>query len=237
MAEAKTPILYHFPPSRSMKILWLWHELVAENGASRIPLEIKEVNLLKGEQKSDWYKKVNPAMVIPAYTMEDGTIMVESPVIFKYFVQKYDFNKKLGGEEGSEKAKAIERLVGTPWAADAEANIINICLHSGKASFGLPFFMRDSKVLKESMAKWPAIQAELLAQLGDKQYFAGDEFSAVDVSVGYMMNKAKDTQLLNTPETKPLLDYWHRLDSRETFHKLPALGGEFGFSDAVCNIQ
>lgn len=57
----------------------------------RIALNLKElsyqltpVNLLKNEQKSEWYRDVNPMGLVPALRLEDGTVLSQSTAILEW---------------------------------------------------------------------------------------------------------------------------------------------------------
>ena len=66
------PVLYYFtaaPSPRRARIL------LAEKG---IEHENVQVDLTKGEQLSDAYKKINPACTVPALKLESGTILTEN---------------------------------------------------------------------------------------------------------------------------------------------------------------
>jgi glutathione S-transferase len=69
------------------------------------------------------------------------------------------------------------------------------------------------------MATWPKLRQELVEDLGDKPYFGGPEFSAVDCSVGYMLRQAKASKLLDEEKAKPLKEYMGRVEGRESYQK------------------
>lgn len=57
----------------------------------RIALNLKEidyslrpVNLLKEEQKSDWYLAVNPMGLVPALRLDDGTVLTQSTAMLEW---------------------------------------------------------------------------------------------------------------------------------------------------------
>ena len=52
---------------------------------SKVNLEIKYINLMIEENKSEWYTKINPKQKIPALKLDDGTVFTESIEICKYF--------------------------------------------------------------------------------------------------------------------------------------------------------
>ena len=49
----------------------------------KVPFEVVPINLLKGEQKSEEYAKVNPQMKVPSLVI-DGLTLTESTAIFEY---------------------------------------------------------------------------------------------------------------------------------------------------------
>jgi glutathione S-transferase len=75
------PILFHTPQARSTRVAWYLYEINAD-------VEIKKVDLFKGEQKSPEFLKINPNGVVPAYIEGDKTI-VESAAIVLYLADKY----------------------------------------------------------------------------------------------------------------------------------------------------
>ena len=50
--------------------------------------ESQMIDLFNGEQKQDWFKKINPKGKVPALEMDDGTPLSESTVIAKYIIRK-----------------------------------------------------------------------------------------------------------------------------------------------------
>ena len=50
----------------------------------RIALSLIPVNLLKDEQKSDWYLDVNPLGLVPALRLDDGTVLSQSTAILEW---------------------------------------------------------------------------------------------------------------------------------------------------------
>lgn len=73
-----------------MKIFSFWRSLatyrvrIALNLKGIVPDEVVEVNLMKGEQRADAFRAVNPMMAIPALVDGDGPAMFESLAIIEY---------------------------------------------------------------------------------------------------------------------------------------------------------
>jgi maleylacetoacetate isomerase len=73
-----------------MKFYSFWRSLaafrvrIAMNLKGVVPDEIVTVDLLKGDQRQDAYRKVNPQMLLPALVDGDGPILFQSVAIMEY---------------------------------------------------------------------------------------------------------------------------------------------------------
>jgi maleylacetoacetate isomerase len=73
-----------------MKIFSFWRSLatyrvrIALNLKGVVPDEVVEVNLMKGEQRADAFRAVNPMMAIPALVDGEGPALFESLAIIEY---------------------------------------------------------------------------------------------------------------------------------------------------------
>lgn len=73
-----------------MKLFSFWRSLatyrvrIAMNLKGITPDEVVDVNLMKGQQRDDAFRKVNPMMAIPALVDGDGSALFESLAIIEY---------------------------------------------------------------------------------------------------------------------------------------------------------
>ncbi len=58
-------VVHHLNNSRSQRVLWLLEEL-------GLPYEVHAIDLGSGEQKQDWFLKINPNGRIPAIVDHDA---------------------------------------------------------------------------------------------------------------------------------------------------------------------
>jgi len=170
------------------------------------------IALSKGEHKKPDFLKVNPNGALPAF--EDNSVtLYESTAMVYYLLDKYDLNDKLGGKRGSKERANLYKL--TQWiTAQADDIIVGYILNK----MFLPDPMKNPKLVEENGKKFEEKLAAIFElELGDKQYFNGSEFSAVDVVVGYTLSIASKGGLL---AKHPKLEaYCGRITSRPHFVK------------------
>lgn len=55
---------------------------LAEKG---LEVSIKEISIMEGEHKTEEYRKISPSSRVPALVLDDGTVILESMAICRYF--------------------------------------------------------------------------------------------------------------------------------------------------------
>ncbi|AXK81353.1 maleylacetoacetate isomerase [Pseudolabrys taiwanensis] len=110
-----------------MKLFSFWRSLatfrvrIALNLKGIAPDEIVEINLVKGDQRGDAFRKVNPMMAIPALVEDDGTVLFESLAILEYLDETHPNPPLLPKEP---KARARARALAQICACDTHPLIV-----------------------------------------------------------------------------------------------------------------
>ena len=110
-----------------MKLFSFWRSLatfrvrIALNLKGIAPDEIVEINLVKGDQRGDAFRKVNPMMAIPALVEDDGTVLFESLAILEYLDETHPNPPLLPREP---KARARARALAQICACDTHPLIV-----------------------------------------------------------------------------------------------------------------
>jgi len=227
MAVLSELTLYHYPMTRSVRVLWLLHEL---GPAITGPITVKRVDLMKGEGHEDWFLAINPNHAVPALSFVDAAgervVMFESCAIVQFLADSLAAGH-LAPLPGLTKARAeYEKWMwfGGSWM---DQLLWQIRQH-GKRGI-LPADQQDPRVVSRIEKKWRAeIEPQLCTQLTSSGGpFLLGEFSAVDCVVGHCLRWSKVYGLSVVPE---LDSYLRNCANREAFKSAYADAGTFDSS-------
>lgn len=152
-------------------------------GETGAPFEKREVNLMKGEQKTPQYRKIHPLGRVPALD-DDGTIVWESGAILLYLADRFP--------EAQLMPRSIAgRGAAYQWLTFGETNI-----HGYMGPMGFQLLRRapdkrDEAVLERGRKRMPEVLAMLDAQLAGREYIVGD-FSVADAACAPWLEIAPD---------------------------------------------
>jgi len=201
--------LYHYPATRSARVLWTLHETVGND------FELERVELYKGVQYSAEYLRKNPNHNVPLLeiTFEDGTIhqMLESVAMVEWLVDAFP-GKELApaaGELSIARADYLQMLhFGGTWM---DMMLWQVRIHEHV----LPSDEADPRTIKRYRQKFiNEVEPQLKARLERSPFICGEAFSGADIVIGHNVTWARAYQLC---QHDIFNDYISRLAQRPAF--------------------
>lgn len=174
--------VYGFPNSRSTRVVWALEEI-------GVDYDYVLVNLMQGEGRQAPYLAVNPTGKVPA--LADGDLaLAESGAIVTYLAEKFPEAGLIPSQ-----AQAQARAEYFQWAFFALSELEQPLWTLAKHRFALPEARRVAAVLPT--AEWEFSRAaKVLAQhLANRQYVAGDRFTAADILTAHTLAWARAYKL------------------------------------------
>ena len=205
--------LHHCPQTRSMRTLWLLHEL---DIPFRLVVHPFDKSLRRPEILS-----LSPAGRVPALEI-DGERMFETGAITEYLCERYS------PEAMGRGASSLDRMAWLVWVHFAETVSQHAAALTQQHVVLYEDSMRSPTVMKLEAARlkkcYDAIEARLSTPLENRDYLLTSGFSAADVSVGQAVYMARHFTVLDQhPETSK---WYERITERPAFKaSLPESGG------------
>ena len=206
--------LHHVPQSRSMRVLWLLHELEVE-------FQVVEHAFDKSLRQPE-FLSLSPAGRVPALEIE-GERMFESGAMVEYLCERFP-ERGLGRAPGD-----MDRMAWLVWVHFAETVSQHVAALTQQHIMLYEDAMRSPIIMKLEAARlrkcYEAIEARLSTPVENRDYLLTSGFSACDIAVGQAVYMAQRFARL---EGFPEVQAWYaRITERETFAKsLP--GSESG---------
>jgi len=187
-------ILYYSPQTRAFPVLWALEELGAD-------YELKTVDLGRGDQKTDDYRRLNPMMKVPA--LADGdTVVTEAGAILLYLAEK-DSNSSLLPQRGDPAYAACLK-----WLFFVGSNLEPAMGERFQGWLPNPYyngwgdFDRVQNVMAEALAEGP--------------WLLGAQFTVADIYLAADLRIARAGTLI-AAELEPFAGYLDRIGSRSAF--------------------
>lgn len=205
--------LHHCPQTRSMRTLWLLHEL-------DIPFRLVVHPFDKSLRRPE-FLSLSPAGRVPALEI-DGERMFETGAITEYLCERYS------PEAIGRSARSLDRMAWLVWVHFAETVSQHAAALTQQHVVLYEDSMRSPTVMKLEAARlrkcYDAIEARLSTPLENRDYLLTSGFSAADVSVGQAVYMARHFAALDQhPETSK---WYARITERPAFKaSLPESGG------------
>lgn len=214
--------LHHLENSRSHRVLWLLEEL-------HVPYEIKryvrdpQTMLAPAE-----LKKVHPLGKSPIITDDDVTL-AESAAILEYLLDRYG-EGRLVPPLGSEEHRRYRY-----WMHYAEGSAMPPLLlklvFDRVANGPMPFFIRPvARAIAKGANKafiGPQLKLHLdymENELTNRQWFAGEEFSAADIQMSFPLEAATARAGLDASRPK-LTEFLEKIRNRPAYQRAVKQGG------------
>ncbi|PXF46364.1 hypothetical protein BWQ96_03863 [Gracilariopsis chorda] len=214
--------LYHMPPTRSTRAVWLAHELGICDA-----IKLKAINVFAGEHLSSEFRQLNPMAAIPLLRIHDKRTnqtvnMTESGAICSFLLQLVPHNRL---QPAQNDVLAMATFTRFCWFAPGSMDPLLWTIRRHEEL--LPGSHRDSRSAQRARTEFRQKVVRVLdAVLREweyvcEPYFMG--FSCADVLIGYALWWADRYQLLEGSTT--LVAYLGRLREREAFRKAIARVG------------
>lgn len=205
--------LHHAPQTRSMRSLWILHEL-------GVAFEVVEHAFGKN-LRSDDYLALNPAGRVPALEI-DGEVMFETGAITEYLCERFD--TPLGRAMGDPERR--EWLI---WLHFSETISQHTAALTQQHVALYEDHMRSPIVMKLEAARLRKCYAALERRLAGRDYLLDSGFSAADVSCGQAVYMAR--HFARTQEFEALSAWYARITQRDAFKASLPAGGQLYVQD------
>jgi glutathione S-transferase len=186
--------VHHLGLSQSERIIWLCEEL-------GLPYELIRYEREPSMAAPAAYKALHPVGTAPIITDGD-LVLAETCAIVEYIARKYGNGRLILGPEHPDFAAYLF------WFHYANGSV-------------LPAFMMD--MTAKRLGAEPASSRTDIAfalvekRLGEAKYFAGDEFTAADILMGFPLTRARGFSGRDLAQMPNLRAYLQRIGARPAF--------------------
>ena len=211
-----------------MKLFSFWRSLatyrvrIAMNLKGLKPDEVVDVNLMKGQQREEAYRKVNPMMAIPALIDGEGPALFESLAIVEYLDETHPNPPLLPKDaKGRARVRGLAQIV----ACDSHPLIVPRV----REYLAHEFKLDESGIMKWAQHWHRAALTALEAHLQDKatgRYCHGDAITLADICLASQAAGANffKVDLATYPTVKRIADSCMQNDAFARAHPLKQPG-------------
>ena len=219
--------VHHLNNSRSQRVLWLLEELGVEYEIKHYQRDPK-TSLAPPE-----LKQVHPLGKSPVVTDGDVTV-AETGAICEYLVDKYGA-ERLKPAAGTEAARRYSYFLHYAEGSLMPPLLLKLVFNKVETS-PVPFFVKP--IVKGIAGKVndgfinPQIKLHLdylEAELAQRDWFAGDAFSAADVMLSFPLEASASRGGLNSSRPR-LMDFLKRIHARPGYIKALERGGPYDYA-------
>lgn len=154
---------------------------MAEKG---IEIETIQINLMKGEQRSDAYRKINPMGEVPALVLDNGTCIAQTNAICRYLEDIFPENP-LYGRNAEERALVESQnhliqmngiMAGGEAFRNSSPNFKNRAISGPHAYAQIP------ELAERGLKRIDNLFEDLDKHFAHQQFLVGDYFSVADIT-------------------------------------------------------
>jgi glutathione S-transferase len=180
--------------------------LLAEKGVAH---ETVEVDLRKGEQLSDTYRKVNPQCTVPALQTDDGLLLTDNAAITAYLEARFPEPPLLGSspQEKAEIASWNWRIEFEGLLAIAEAMRNSAPAMANRALPGPVDYPQIPALAQRGLARLQQFFVTLNDHLAGRDFIAADRFSVADITAVVAVDFARVVKV-KPGDQHPHLQRW-----------------------------
>ena len=180
--------------------------LLAEKGVVH---ETVQVDLRKGEQLSDAYRKLNPQCTVPALRTDEGLLLTDNAAITAYLEARYPQPPLLGStaEEKAEIASWNWRVEFEGLLAIAEAMRNSAPAMANRALAGPVDYPQIPELAQRGLARVQQFFVTLNERLAGRDFIATDRFSIADITAVVAVDFARVVKV-KAGEQHPHLQRW-----------------------------
>jgi len=203
--------VHHLNNSRSQRVLWCLEELGIEYEI------VKHQRDAQTNLAPDSLRAIHPLGKAPVIR-DRGQVIFESGAILDYLVSEYGGGRLVPAEGTPERLRYLE------W------------LHYAEGSAMLPVMLKlyVSRLGEAGGPLLPRIHDEienhfgfLNSELGESDYFAGDELTAADINLSFPIQAAR--MLYGLEKFPKLAAFLERVQARPAYRRAIERGGEYAF--------
>ena len=186
---------------------------IAEKGLS---IDTVQVDLMKGEQFTPAFKRLNPRCTVPVLGLDDGTLLTENQGIARYLEETCPEPPLLGNN-------AIEKALVANWNARVECEGLSAvaeCFRNSSAGFenrGMPGQIEHAQIpalVERGRMRAVEFLGTLDEQLADKTFICGDNFSMADICAFVSVDFARWIKVFVQKEQANLQRWYKAIQER-----------------------
>lgn len=202
--------LYDFAPAPNPRRVRFF---LAEKG---VEVDNQQVDLTKGEQRSEAFRAINPAMDVPVLELDDGRFIHQVDAICRYLEELYPQNP-LWGRDSFERAQVNihnHQIMLNGLMAVAEAYRNTTPMFVDRAVPGPHNYAQSPELAARGMLRVANFFSDMDAHFAANQYVVGDYFSIADIQAVVVIDFAKWVKVRIAPEQQHLQRWYDQVSAR-----------------------